>query len=329
MSQLARVVGAALLVASVARVAGAQPASLNTTPDSAVTPRVQWYDLGPHGRFGYSSPRLLQSLRNAPGTIVGTVGFAARRQQALNWGLVIATTAVTIAADEWTLDRTRAMARTVGLPPNHPSVNLRLGQLKLVPVPTTLGSALYFLGDGAASLSVAGGFLALGALRDDHRASRTASQITESLLAAGTFTQIVKYLTGRQTPSEATEARGRWHWFPSWSEYNANVPAHDAFPSGHLAVATATVEVIAQNYPEKRIVRPVGYTLLTALSFAMVNNGVHWASDYPLALALGRTVATVAVTRGRVESERRTDQAMQVQPLVAPGRLGVSIPMNW
>lgn len=290
---------------------------------------VQWVDLGEHGSFGYTQPKLLQSIRNYPGTLAGTLRAGLRREAVVPWAVVGVTTALTIAADEWILARTRHLADQVGLPPNHPSVDVRLGSLKLVPLPTTLGSAIYFLGDGMASLGVAGGFLAYGALKDNHRASRTASQITESLLVAGTFTQIIKHVTGRQTPSEKTEPRGRWNWFPSLSEYNKNVPGHDAFPSGHLAVATATVEVIARNYPEKRIVRPLGYTLLTALSFAMVNNGVHWASDYPLALALGITTADIAVSRGRVRgSPGRESASRGFVPIIAPGVVGVSVPLG-
>lgn len=291
-------------------------------------PTLQWYDLGERGTYGYSRPRPLQSVRNAPGTIARTVAFAARPNQLMEWGATAATTALSIAADEWLLRESRGLARAVNLPRDHPSYNVRVGSLKIVPLPTTLGSAIYFLGDGATSLGVAGGFVAFGAIRHDNRASRTASQITESLLAAGTFTQIIKRVTGRQTPSEATEPRGRWNWFPSFSDYNDNVPGHDAFPSGHLAVATATVEVVARNYPEKRYVRPLGYSLLAMLSFSMVNNGVHWASDYPLAIALGRTVANVSVGRGRTTRSADGSADTGVRPVIGPGRVGVMIPIG-
>jgi hypothetical protein len=208
---------------------------------------VQWVDLGERGRFGYRQPRALQSVRNWPGTMAGAIRLGLRKEQLISWGEVAVSTGVLIAADEWILDRTRQAARHIGLPPNHPSLNVTVGSVKLVPIPTTIGSAIYFLGDGMTSLAIAGGFAAVGIGTGNNRARRTASQITEALLVAGTFTQILKHATGRQTPSEATEPRGKWQWFPSLADYNRNVPAHDAFPSGHLAVATATVEVIARN----------------------------------------------------------------------------------
>jgi hypothetical protein len=51
--------------------------------------------------------------------------------------------------------------------------------------------------------------------------------------------------------------------------------------------ATAALYVIMGNYPEKKWIKPVGYTLLGALSFQMVQSSVHWASDYPVALVMG------------------------------------------
>jgi hypothetical protein len=309
---------------------GAQQTALVVVPPDA---GVQWVDLERRGRFGYRPPRILQSVRDWPGTLSGAVRLGLRQEHLVTWAQVALSTGALIVADEWVVERTRQVAHHIGLPPNHPSYNVAVGPVKLIPIPTTLGSALYFLGDGATQLAIAGGFAAVGLGTGSNRARRTASQITEALLVAGTFTQILKHATGRQTPSEATVPRGRWQWFPSLADYNRNVPAHDAFPSGHLAVASATVEVIARNYPEKRLVRPVGYSLLTVLSFAMVNNGVHWASDYPLALAIGGGVAKVAVERGRIVGRpagtaSRSSRARGVRPIVAPGVVGLSLPFG-
>ena len=87
--------------------------------------------------------------------------------------------------------------------------------------------------------------------------------------------------------------------FPNQFAYAKNVPNYDAFPSGHLATAMATFTVISENYPEYRFIKPLGYTLLTALSFAMLNNGVHWISDYPLSLAMGYAFAKISIAHDR------------------------------
>ncbi len=78
---------------------------------------------------------------------------------------------------------------------------------------------------------------------------------------------------------------------------------YDAFPSGHIATMMSVVTILADNYPEKRYIRPVGYSLMGLVGFAMLNNQVHWASDYPLAIALGYVCAKQVEKRNRKELE--------------------------
>ncbi|MEO6444233.1 MAG: phosphatase PAP2 family protein [Gemmatimonadaceae bacterium] len=304
-----------------------RPRDARLRAPSRVRGEVQRLDLGEHGTYGFQRPVVLRSLREIPATVAGAMGLAVSPRNLPEWGGVLASSLALYAADEYLLDKTRMLARHVGLPPNHPSINLRFAGMKL-PVPSTLGSAIYFLGDGATDLLVAGGFLVHGLRRNDYRALTTASEITTGLVSLGVYTQLLKRSFGRQTPNESTEPRGRWRPFPSLGDYNRNVPGYDALPSGHLAAAMSTVEIIALNYPEKRIVRPLGYTLMTALSFAMVNNGVHWASDYPLALLIGGGVARVTVARGRAvlrERERGDGRGFSWSPILSPSAVGVSI----
>ena len=301
---------------------------------------AQRVDLGMHGVYEYRHPVRLRMLREIPPTVGGTFTLGLRPSNLAEWGAVAVSTAALYAADDYLVDKTRMVARHVGLPPNHPSINVRFAGMKL-PIPSTLGSALYFLGDGTTDLLVAGGFLVHGMRKDDHRARTTASEITSGLVSLGVYTQLLKRSFGRQTPNEATEPRGRWRPFPSMGDYNANVPAYDAMPSGHMAAAMSTVEIVALNYPEKKFVRPLGYSLMTVLGFAMVNNGVHWASDYPLALLIGGGVARVTVARGRAQlspgrsgdaSGAPTDavptrgkRGLTWSPLVTPRAVGFSV----
>lgn len=291
----------------------------------------QRFDLGTYGAYEYRRPVRLRALREIPATVGGTLALGVQPRALPEWGAAAVSTVALYAADAYLLDKTRMLARHVGLPPNHPSINLRFAGMKL-PIPSTLGSALYFLGDGTTDLLVAGGFLIHGIRKDDNRARTTASEITSGLVSLGVYTQILKRSFGRQTPNEATEPRGRWRPFPDLGHYNANVPAYDAMPSGHMAAAMSTVEIIALNYPEKKFVRPLGYSLMTVLGFAMVNNGVHWASDYPLALMIGGGVARVTVARGRSQLRERLDAAtggsnrgFTWSPLLSPRVVGVTV----
>jgi hypothetical protein len=260
--------------------------------------------------YVYTRPRLFHAVTDVPAALGATARDALRPQHAGAWLAVAGSTVALIAADEQVLAETRRLARRVDLPQNHPSVNLRLGPFKQ-PFPTTIGSGLYFLGDGMTSVFLASGFALRGSIADDTRARRTASEVMEALLVSGTITQVLKHVAGRQTPSEATAPRG-------------------------LASTLATLTVVALNYPEHKFIWPVSSVAMGALSFAMVNNGVHWASDYPLALAIGSVVGNVVATRGRT-IVRLTPASpnsrplptphdrFTVTPVVARGALGVRV----
>lgn len=165
--------------------------------------------------------------------------------------------------------------------------------------PHDVGTGIYFLGDGITHFSIAAGFIGTGFAAHDPRALQTGSQLVEAIFTTGIVVQVLKHVTGREDPVVGTSPGGKWRFFPNQKDYAKHVNHYDAYPSGHLATAMATVSVIAMNYPEYEWIRPVGYTLMVPLAFQMVNNGVHWYSDYPLALALGYGFAKIAVGKGR------------------------------
>lgn len=151
-----------------------------------------------------------------------------------------------------------------------------------------------YIGDGKTHFGLAAGFAAYGFLESDQRALRTASQITETVLACGVVVQVLKHLTGRESPIVATKPGGAWNFFPNQIEYHRRVPAFDAYPSGHVATALATFTVIAENYPEITWIRPVSYSLVGILALSMAGTGIHWYSDYPLGIALGYSFGMLA-----------------------------------
>lgn len=170
-----------------------------------------------------------------------------------------------------------------------PLINIKLGgkETNIGKIPRNFNTAFYDIGQGSTAMVLAGGFFLAGKISHDYRALQTAKQLTEAFIALGGITTIMKYATGRENPSEASMARGRWKPFPSVSDFQHNKPRYDAFPSGHLAVFTSAITIIGNNYPEKKWVKPVGYSIAAMCSLAMINNGVHWASDFPLGFALG------------------------------------------
>lgn len=156
-----------------------------------------------------------------------------------------------------------------------------------------MNEAFVFMGDGKFQFGIAVGFGIGGFIFDDTKALRTGSQITEVILACGGVVQLLKHLTGRESPVVTTTPTGRWKLFPSQIEYIKHVPEYDAFPSGHVATALATLTVIAENYPEQTWIKYVGYPAVGAIALGLVSTSIHWWSDFPLSIALGYSFGMV------------------------------------
>lgn len=150
------------------------------------------------------------------------------------------------------------------------------------------------MGDGKTQFGLAASFAAYGLIAGDNKALRTGSQIVQAVLASGFVVQIFKHITGRESPFVSTAPGGKWIFFPNQIDYHKRVPHYDAYPSGHLTTSIATVVVIAENYPNQEWIKPVGYLLSAGVAIGMVNSGIHWYSDYPLAIILGYTFGMLA-----------------------------------
>lgn len=202
-----------------------------------------------------------------------------------NWkytvGAVVATAAL-IPLDQEIVDASRRLGEDLGLSSDNP--------YKYGVVPQNTGSGLYLLGNGFTVLALSAGFMTKGLIDNDYRAYATASGMIESLALSGVYVQVLKRTTGRESPFIAIEngnKGGHWTPFPSFSAYGKDTPHYDAMPSGHLATIMSAFTVITTNYPDTKWLKPVGYTLIGALTFQMMQSQVHWASDYPIALLIG------------------------------------------
>jgi hypothetical protein len=265
------------------------------------------YTVAPGVTYHYDRPGQLRWLLHIPRDVVQFPGTYFKRENVPAFIGIALASAGLYAADEGIYHGAQQFGRFLGLDPADAKTDLfyipvRLGSTKVpleMQVPANLNSTFYFLGDGWTHLTIASSFLAYGIIKKDNRASQTATQLGEAILSTGLVVQALKRTTGRQSPFRSTQDRGRWFFLPTYNTYQNNVSNFDAFPTGHLATAMATVTVIAENYPEYHFIRPVGYGLMGVLGYAMLNNGVHWASDYPLGIALGYGFAKIAVRNGR------------------------------
>ncbi len=182
------------------------------------------------------------------------------------------------------------------------------------------------IGDGKVQFGLAGAFAIYGWISNDKLALTTASQVVEAVLATGTVVQLIKHITGRQSPFVSTKPGGVWKFFPNQIDYHKHVPFYDAFPSGHLATSLAAFTVIAKNYPKANWIRPLTYTLMAMLAVSMVNQGIHWYSDYPLAIFLGYEFGNIISFGGR-ETKAYLNEKTQlyIHPFVSPTGPGLEM----
>ncbi len=268
--------------------------------------------------FVYSKPKPFSFITNIPTNLYQYSKITFTKKNLVPMAAIAVSTAALVLIDQPLLDGVQHFAqhdlKIAGTNSEKTYLDIKIplpfSKSKFdVPLngPHDLNSALYFLGDGVTHFTIAGCFFVDGLITKDLRAKQTASQLTECILSTGFVTQLIKHLTGRESPYVASVPGGKWSLFPNQKTYAEHVPNHDAFPTGHLATAMATVTVIADNYPEYSYIKPVGYGLMGLLAFAMVNNGVHWISDYPLGIALGYGFAKITAAHGKKEVHKHIE----------------------
>jgi hypothetical protein len=271
---------------------------------NALNKNEKIYYLGKGKTYIYSKPKSFSFLTNLPKDFVG-IGSAPFKKNAIKPVLLVAvSSAILILADQAITNGVEKFSNNIHLNAEENYIDiLRINagktEISLYKAPQNINTALYQLGQGFPSLLLGGGLFVYGKIHKDYRALSTANQLAESFILMGVGTQVIKRLTGRQTPLASTSNGGNWNLLPTFKAYQTNTPNYDAFPSGHLATLMSTVTVLTENYPEKKWIKPVGYSITGLVGFAMINNKVHWAGDYPLAIALGYLCAKQVVKRSR------------------------------
>jgi len=272
--------------------------SSQSTPSDQSTQSAQYIQVSEDTYFVYEKPGFSDFIVNFPS---GMQEYFTRTFKWENWKgftAVILSTGLLIYYDQLLIDKAQVLGRKLDISTDA-STSYFNDKGFAFKGPYDLGSSMYFIGDGWTQVTVALSFLVSGAIKQDNRLLQIASQLFEGFLTVGFSVQLLKHTTGRESPFVASVDRGKWRPFPSIKTYHDSVSTYDAYPSGHVAVTFHTITVIAENLPEYTFIRPLGYTLLGLLSFQMLNNGVHWASDYPLSIALGYTFANIAIDHGR------------------------------
>lgn len=266
----------------------------------------------------YIKPTPYEFVTNVPHSMVDAwnMSFNTKPETLKTWAAVVSSSVVLYIYDEQILAEFQRWGRQLHLGNDDGTRSyIRVGTLSLFRGPHDLGSALYFLGDGWTHAFIGAGFVAAGALNNSNRALQTGSQIFNGMISSTIANQALKRSFGRESPIRKTKDRGAWRPFPSISTYNNNISKYDAMPSGHIMTATMSFVIIDENYPEYRAwFRPLGITWISLLGFQMVNNSVHWASDYPLGIAMGYVFGKVASQYGKKKTETSNTSSWSFYP---------------
>jgi membrane-associated phospholipid phosphatase len=116
---------------------------------------------------------------------------------------------------------------------------------------------------------MAGGFAAsyvVGHLRYDNRAVETGVLGAEAMADSALVDNLIKFGTNRRRP-DAPGADGDF-----WS-------GGKSFPSNHSIMTWAAATVIAERYPDRRLLKWSAYSLATAVSFTRGTGKNHYPSD--------------------------------------------------
>ena len=236
--------------------------------------------------YTYKKPKFFEMITRIPRDVYGTVNDFGKTNNLIALGGATVLTVGLLPADQYLLDNSRVLGEQLGL--KEVARYNNFGPLSNIPPNMT--SAIYLIGNGTTPILISMGFATFGLIHNDYRSLNTATGIIESLAVCGVFSQTIKRITGRQSPAPAIRdgnPGGDWNPFPSFVAFSKKTPQYDAMPSGHVMTATAALNVIIGNYPDKKWIKPVGYSLIGILGFEMVQANVHWYSDYPIALVMG------------------------------------------
>ncbi|MBI1781013.1 MAG: phosphatase PAP2 family protein [Sphingobacteriales bacterium] len=264
--------------------------------------------------YYFAKPKPFAFVTNVPGEVVQMVKWPFQKKHLKSTAILAGSTAVLIALDQNIYNGVRHAADQAGLHPEEKNnviwaVKTGSKETVILKLPGNLNTAFYMLGEGMPTILIAGGMWLQGKINHNYRSLQTASDLTESFITLGLTTQLTKWATGRENPILATQRNGAWRPFVSFSDFQNNKPKYDAFPSGHLATMMATVTILANNYPEKKWIKPVGYSLMALTSLATVNNGVHWLSDIPMGIAMG-------YISGKIITDRHKKKIPRTNPLL-------------
>lgn len=150
-------------------------------------------------------------------------------------------------------------------------------------------------GNGLYLVSEMGIAYLVGSLIKNEKLRRASLLSFESFTITGMLVYGLKYLTGRDRP---TQADGRYDWDgPNTRDIS--------FSSGHTAAAFAVATTLAEEYRDSVWIPPLAFGIATFTGLSRINDNEHWASDVFLGAVIGYfTAKTIVKLHSEPESSR-------------------------
>jgi hypothetical protein len=270
----------------------------------------------------YEELHFKQIFTELPSTLLKSSDVIFQKEKTPIWVGVLGSTILLYEYDEDILRECENFGNAIGIGNKDGTKTvLSYNNFPILRLPSDAGSAMYFLGDGWTHMTIAWSFYLYGLSEKKRKPTNVGIQLMHGMAASTLVNQVMKRSFGRESPNTRTEFRGRWRPGPSVKAYWEKTAEFDAMPSGHIMTATLVFTVLNNNYPEESYwLRPTEYVWLTLLGYEMVNNGVHWASDYPIGIAtglvIGNIVSNLGATNGVTNSDSKPkDQSLLVFPM--------------
>lgn len=271
--------------------------------------------------------RFFDAFTKIPQTSVYTFKKSFSKEAIPGWAAVLGSSALLYYYDEKLFRGSEKIGRDVGIGNiDRTKAVVNISGHDILRLPSDTGSALYFLGDGWLHFGIAGSIMGYGYAKDRSYEVNTGIILVHGIFVSTIFNQTLKRSFGRESPNVKTQERGAWRPFPSFNEYNSKTAEHDAMPSGHVMTATLTFTILAERYPDQKVpIYTVGGVWVSALMFQMMNNGVHWASDYPLGIAMGWVIgkASTKIVSSSDKKEKMNESSWNLVPMMPNNGMGM------
>lgn len=172
-------------------------------------------------------------------------------------------------------------------------------------------------GSGIISLPIIAAMYARGKWSQETRLTEASLAGARAFVITAINVQILKIAFGRERPAEKVSS----------TQFHGPSLRHDAFPSGHTAVAFAVASAIAHSYPDKPVVGAGLYLAATLTAYSRIYDGKHWPSDVFAGAIVG--YFTGRLVASPIKNLNEEYQKISIVPHVTSNFLGVIITYNF